>query len=91
MKTLTVTEGRGRLGYWLRKALEGNDVGFTIDGRIVGLRPVNVSSDDYALQEYGVSAAEMKKTVRRIKKAVAVDRQRGAVKQFDGSLHALRD
>ena len=91
MKTLTVTEGRGRLGYWLRKALAGEDVGFTVDGRIVGLRPVTVHSDDYALQEYGLSEAEMNQAARRMHKAVAAERQRGTVKPFDGTLDALRD
>jgi hypothetical protein len=91
MKTLTVTEGRGRLGYWLRRALQGEDVGFAVDGRIVGLRPVTVHSEDYALQEYGLSAAEMKKTSRRIRKVVAAERKRGTLKTFDGTVDALRD
>ena len=90
MKTLTVTEGRGRLGYWLRKALEGEDVGFAIDGRIVGLRPVTVHSDDYALQTYGLNEAEMKRASRRIRKNVRAERKRGTVKRFDGTLDALR-
>ena len=91
MKTLTVTEGRGRLGYWLRKALQGEDVGFAIDGRIVGLRPVTTGAEDYAVQEYGLSAAQMKKAASRIRKAVAAERKRGTVKPFDGTLDALHD
>jgi hypothetical protein len=55
MKTLTITEGRGRLGYWLKKAVEGADVGFVFEGKIVALRPVEVYSGDYALQEYGLT------------------------------------
>jgi hypothetical protein len=35
MKTLTITEGRGRLRYWLKKAAQGEDIGFMVDGRIV--------------------------------------------------------
>jgi hypothetical protein len=52
MKTLTITEGRGRLGYWLKKAAQGHDLGFMFEGKIVALRPVEVVSTDYALQAY---------------------------------------
>ena len=44
MKTLTITEGRGRLGYWLKKATQGEDIGFVVDGKVVALRPVEVHS-----------------------------------------------
>ena len=30
-------EGRGRLGYWLKKAIEGEDVGFVVEGKIVAI------------------------------------------------------
>jgi hypothetical protein len=52
MKTLTVTQGRSRLGYWLRKAVQGQDIGFVFEGKVIALRPVEVYSGDYALQEY---------------------------------------
>jgi hypothetical protein len=48
MKTLTITQGRGRLGHWLKQAVAGADIGFVIGDKIVALRPVNVHSDDYA-------------------------------------------
>jgi antitoxin (DNA-binding transcriptional repressor) of toxin-antitoxin stability system len=44
MKTLTITEGRGRLGYWLKKAAQGEDIGFMFEGKVVALRPVEVYS-----------------------------------------------
>jgi antitoxin (DNA-binding transcriptional repressor) of toxin-antitoxin stability system len=66
MKTLTITEGRGRLGYWLKKAAQGEDIGFVVDGRIVALRPVEVVSTDYALQEYGLTPEEMAAAEKRI-------------------------
>ena len=69
MKTLTITEGRGRLGHWLKKATEGEDVGFVFEGKIVALRPVEVHSGDYALQEYGLTEAEMKKRRSAFKKS----------------------
>jgi hypothetical protein len=91
MKTLTITEGRGRLGYWLKQAVAGEDVAFVCDGKIVALRPVTVHSEDYALQEYGITEAEMKAAARRIRKSIAQERRRGTVKPFTGKADALRD
>ncbi len=91
MKTLTITEGRGRLGYWLKKATEGEDVGFIFEGKIVALRPVEVHSTDYALQEYGLTEAEAEAAARRIKKSIATGRKRGTLKTFTGDTSALRD
>lgn len=90
MKTLTITEGRGRLGYWLKKATEGEDVGFVFEGKIVALRPVEVYSSDYALQEYGLTEAEMKKAARRIHKELKGARKRGEVTKFTGKLDDFR-
>jgi hypothetical protein len=90
MKTLTITEGRGRLGYWLKKAVEGTDVGFVFEGKIVALRPVEVHSADYALQEYGLTEAEMRKAARRIHGELKAARKRGEVTKFTGSLDDFR-
>jgi hypothetical protein len=84
MKTLTITEGRGRLGYWLKKATEGEDVGFVFEGKIVALRPVAVSSNDYALQEYGLTPAEMAKAEKRIRAEIKTARKRGQITRFSG-------
>jgi hypothetical protein len=91
MKTLTVTEGRGRLGHWLKKAVAGEDIGFVVGDKIVALRPVAVYSDDYALQEYAMTETEMKKAARRIQKDIAAERRRGTIKPFTGNADALRD
>ncbi|MEY2466433.1 MAG: hypothetical protein QOD03_954 [Verrucomicrobiota bacterium] len=90
MKTLTITEGRGRLGYWLKKATEGEDVGFVYEGKIVALRPVEVVSADYALQEYGLNAAEMAKAEKKIGKEIKAARARGEVTRFTGSKDDFR-
>ena len=55
MKTLAVTTARQKLGYWLKRALAGEEIGIVMDGQVIGLRPVEVIRSDYALQEYGVS------------------------------------
>jgi hypothetical protein len=85
MKTLTITEGRGRLGYWLKKAAQGDDIGFMIDGKIVALRPVEVYSSDYALQEYGLSEHEMAAAEKKIGHNIKTARARGDVTRFSGS------
>jgi hypothetical protein len=90
MKTLTITEGRGRLGYWLKKATEGQDVGFIIGGKIVALRPVEVTSADYALQEYGLTPAEMAKAQRRIGADIKKARKRGQMTRFTGGADDFR-
>jgi len=84
MKTLTITEGRGRLGYWLKKATQGEDVGFVFEGKIVALRPVGVTSDDYALQEYGLTPAEMAEAEKKIDADIKTARKRGQITRFTG-------
>jgi antitoxin (DNA-binding transcriptional repressor) of toxin-antitoxin stability system len=90
MKTLTITEGRGRLGYWLKKAAEGEDVGFVFEGKIVALRPVEVTSADYALQEYGLTPAKMAKAEKRIRAEIKSARKRGEVTRFTGGADDFR-
>ncbi len=84
MKTLTITQGRGRLGYWLKKAAEGEDIGFMFEGKVVALRPVDVVSTDYALQEYGLSQDELAAAERRISADLKAARARGELTRFTG-------
>ena len=84
MKTLTVTEGRGRLGYWLKKAVQGNDIGFMIEGKVVALRPVEVHSSDYALQEYGLTEPEMTAAEKKMGEKIKSARARGEISNFTG-------
>ena len=90
MKTLTITEGRGRLGYWLKKAAQGADVGFMFEGKIVALRPVEVVSADYALQEYGLTPDEMAAAEKRIGAEIKSARKRGEVSKFTGGKNDFR-
>lgn len=90
MKTLTITEGRGRLGYWLKKAVEGDDVGFLFEGKVVALRPVEVYSSDYALQEYGLNEREMASAEKRIGQDLKSARARGEVTPCTGGKHDFR-
>jgi hypothetical protein len=90
MKTLTVTDGRARLGYWLKRAIEGEDIGFVMDGVVVGLRPVEVVSSDYALREYGLTHEEAAAAQKRISSEIKAARQRGEVKSFTGTADDFR-
>ena len=90
MKTLTITEGRGRLGYWLRKAAHGEDIGFMFEGKIVALRPVEVVSTDYALQEYGLTPEELAAAENLISAELKTARKRGENTKFTGSKNDFR-
>ena len=85
MKTLTITQGRGRLGYWLKKATQGEDIGFMFEGKIVALRPVEVVSTDYVLQEYGLTPKETQATETRLHAELKSARARGEVTRFTGA------
>jgi antitoxin (DNA-binding transcriptional repressor) of toxin-antitoxin stability system len=86
MKTLAVTTARQRLGYWLKRALSGEDIGIMVDGRIIGLRPVEVISADYALQEYGVSEAQLERAADHVEREVAKARKEGKLVEFKGKV-----
>jgi antitoxin (DNA-binding transcriptional repressor) of toxin-antitoxin stability system len=86
MKTLSVTEGRQNLGAWLKRALRGEDVGFLVDGRVVALRPVAVHSEDYVLNEYGVTERQAERAFKAVKSDVKAARASGQTKPFAGKL-----
>ena len=81
---MTITEGRGRLGYWLKKAAQGEDIGFMFEGKVVALRPVEVYSADYALQEYGLSGKDMAAAEEKIARDIKSARASGEVTKFTG-------
>lgn len=86
MKTLSITEGRQNLGAWLKRALQGEDVGFVVNGRVVALRPVEVHSEDYVLHEYGVSDKQAERAYQSVKVDVREARASGQTKPFTGRL-----
>jgi antitoxin (DNA-binding transcriptional repressor) of toxin-antitoxin stability system len=86
MKTLTVTTARKDLGRWLKRAVQGEDIGVIVDGRIVALRPVQVYPDDYALREYGVSEGELDSTVALVRRDIAKAKAKGKLKPLRGRL-----
>jgi hypothetical protein len=87
MKTLAITAARQKLGYWLQRALDGEDIGIVINGEVIGLRRVEVISSDYALQEYGVNESQLDRAVRHVRADVKKARQAGKTVRFEGRLH----
>ena len=86
MKTLTVTTARQNLGAWLKRTLNGEDVGVMIDGNIVAFRPVKVFSEDYAEQEYGVTSEQLDRFAENMNKELDAERKAGRLKPFTGKL-----
>ncbi len=72
------------LGHWLKRAIAGDDIGIVVEGVVVGLRPVGVISEDYALREYGIDRDEAEAAATRISREIAKARKRGQVKAFTG-------
>ena len=87
MKTLAITTARQKLGYWLKRALAGEDIGIVVEGQIIGLRRVEVISSDYALQEYGVSEEQLERASDYVEREVKAARKRGKLVRFEGKLH----
>ena len=86
MKTLTQAQARQNLGALLQQAIRGKDIGILCDGEVVALRPVKVYSEDYALQKYGVSAAELTRAEKNIGKQLT----REKVREWDGTVEGLK-
>ena len=86
MTTLTISKARANLSDLLEKAKKGEDIGILSGDQIVALRPVTVSSDDYAWREYGVSPQQMKRFAKRMEREIRSERKRGKVKRFSGNL-----
>ena len=59
MKTLTITEAKKKLGYWLLAAASGDDIGIISGADIIALRKVQVESTDFAQREYGATPEQV--------------------------------
>ena len=86
MTTLTITKARANLSELLEKAKKGDDIGIVSGDQIIALRPVTVSSDDYAWREYGITPAELRRFEKRVEREIARERKRGTLKRFSGNL-----
>ena len=86
MTTVTITKARANLSELLEKAKRGEDIGIVSGDQIVALRPVTVSSDDYAWREYGATPDELARFEKRMEKQVSAERRHGRIKRFTGNL-----
>jgi hypothetical protein len=86
MRTLTVTAARQNLGVWLKKTLQGEDIGVMIDGAIVAFRPVKVYSEDYAVQEYGATPEQLDRFANAANRELDADRKARRLKPSTGTL-----
>jgi antitoxin (DNA-binding transcriptional repressor) of toxin-antitoxin stability system len=92
MTTLSVTQARVNLSSLLKRAAHGEDIGILCGDQIIALRPVAVTSNDYALREYGISEVELKKFAQRLHEETKRERKAGTIKPYTGNLEAdLRD
>jgi antitoxin (DNA-binding transcriptional repressor) of toxin-antitoxin stability system len=86
VQTTTATEARANLSTLLRKALAGQEIGIVCNGRIVALRPVEVTATDYAGTEYGIAGNEIQNVAANLhekaKRAVKTRKARA----FDGDI-----
>jgi antitoxin (DNA-binding transcriptional repressor) of toxin-antitoxin stability system len=88
MTTLSPTRARANLTSLLKRAANGEDIGILHGDKVIALRPVTVHSDDYALQEYGVTEKELSQFVKRTDKRIARARKAGTIKRYTGDLEA---
>ena len=87
MTTLTITQARANLSKLLEKAKQGEDIGIVCGDQIVALRPVTVSSDDYAWREYGATPAELARFEKTNgQQQTSAERKRGTNRRFSGNL-----
>lgn len=77
MKTLTVTDARQKLGYWLKRAEQGEEIGVVFGASIFALRKVPIVAADYMEKEYGLTAEEADRAAERIRAESKADHKRG--------------
>jgi antitoxin (DNA-binding transcriptional repressor) of toxin-antitoxin stability system len=87
MKTITITKARANLSALLERAKGGEDIGIVSGDQIVALRPVTVTSDDYALREYGATQDELERFEKRTEQKILAERRRGKIKRFSGDIN----
>ena len=88
MTTLSPTQARINLSSLLKRAAKGEDIGILHGDQVIALRPVKVHSDDYVLQEYGVTEQELDQFVSRTKQRIARHRKAGKMTIFSGDIEA---
>jgi antitoxin (DNA-binding transcriptional repressor) of toxin-antitoxin stability system len=86
MLTTTATKARANLSALLRKALDGQEIGIVCNGRIVALRPVDVTATDYAGNEYGLTESEIQTIATNLHAKAKRAVKTGKARSFDGDI-----
>ncbi|TLD72423.1 hypothetical protein FEM03_03440 [Phragmitibacter flavus] len=89
MTTLTPTQARVNLSQLLHRALNGDDIGIVINGKIVALRPVTVESTDYAARTYNVTPDELANFETSVHAKIKKDRRANKLREFTGDIETL--
>jgi antitoxin (DNA-binding transcriptional repressor) of toxin-antitoxin stability system len=90
MRILTVTDARRKLGYWLRLAAKGEDVGVIVGSDIVALRRVGVKAAGYAYREYRLTPSQVQKAGARMTASIRTERRAGTVTELKRDWRELR-
>lgn len=83
MKTLTASKARQNLSHWLSRAVNGEDIGIVCGASIVALRPVEVHTSDYVLQQYGVTPEEADKALKQAEREIRRERRTGKMVVYE--------
>jgi hypothetical protein len=67
MKILTVTDAGQKLGYWLRRAERGDEIGVVFGASIFVLQKIPIRAADYMETEYGLTKEEADRAAKRIR------------------------
>ena len=82
MKTLSAAKACQNLGEWIDRAIRGEDIGIVHGGKVVALRPVETSNDDYAWNEYGFTKEEIDRSAKKVMAEIKKERKEGKLKSW---------
>ena len=86
MQTLTPTKARANLPALLQQALDGQEIGIVCNGRIVALRPVEVTATDFALTEYSLDEGEISTIAANLHAKAKKALKTGKARTFTGDI-----
>lgn len=70
----------------MQQALDGHEIGIVCNGRIVALRPVEVTATDYARMEYGIIEDGMPTIAANLHAKAKKALKSGKSRSFDGDI-----
>lgn len=82
MTTLTAEEACGQIALLLQRAASGEAIGIDVGGKLVALRPIEESDEDYVLREYGLTPAEMDVAAQRLEEHFEKEKAAGKFKEW---------